>query len=92
MTEPKARLLVIGAGVNGFVCAAGLHREVDVSVLAALAPGRPPVLSRIARICRGCRAVVSLRTCRGAVAYLASTWSMGCGPNPCQPIGRCSPR
>jgi hypothetical protein len=33
MTEPKARLLVIGAGVNGSVCAAGLHREVDVSVL-----------------------------------------------------------
>lgn len=52
MTEPKARLLVIGAGVNGSVCAAGLHREVDVSVLAALAPGRPPVLSRIARNCR----------------------------------------
>jgi len=39
MTESKARLLVIGAGVNGSVCAAGLHREVDVSVLAALAPG-----------------------------------------------------
>jgi 2-dehydropantoate 2-reductase len=35
MGEAKARLLVIGAGVNGSVCAAGLHNaSFDVTILA----------------------------------------------------------
>jgi hypothetical protein len=66
MTEPKARLLVIGAGVNGSVCAAGLHREVDVSVLAALAPGRPPVHSRTHATAAGRRSPKNV-LCRGAL-------------------------